>query len=132
MKFTTDSKQLIITLEGWEILWGLKHKLVIPKSAITSVSWQAEYKHTGSLFRVVGTSAPRVLYAGYFRANGVRAYLYMKKPKGMSWTADGVVTAPNILAITTKNYKYSLALLTCIPEDGQRLADWAAAQLEIS
>ena len=127
MKFTTTSKELTITFEGWEILWGLKRKLVVPKANITSISWQAEYKHTGSLFRVVGTSAPRVLYAGYFRANGVREYLYMKQPKGMSWTADGVVTAPDIVAIATKNYKYSLVLLTCSAEDGQRLADWASS-----
>jgi hypothetical protein len=126
MKFTTDSNQLTITLEGWEILWGLKRRLVIPKSAIASVSWRAEYKHTGSLFRVVGTGAPLLLYAGYFRANGQRAYLYMKKPKGMSWTSYGEVTAPNIVAITTKDYKYPLVLLTASPEDGQRLADWAA------
>ena len=125
MKFTTDDQNLTITLEGWEVLWGLRRKLVIPASSILSLSWKREFMHTGSLFRVVGTGAPRVLYAGYFRANGARAYLYMKRPKGMSWTANGTVTAPNILAITTKDYRFPLVLVTSSPEDGQRLADWA-------
>lgn len=125
MKFTTSPTDLTITLEGWEQLWGLKKHLVIPKTAIVSLDYQADYTFRGSLFRVVGTSMPWVLYAGYFRANGRRAYLYMKKPRGLSWTADGTITAPDVLEIKTTGYKYPLVLLSCSPEQGRLLADWA-------
>jgi hypothetical protein len=125
MKFITDDRQLTIILEGWEVLWGLRRRLVIPKTAIATVSWQAGYTHRGSMFRVLGTGFPGVLYAGYFRANGHRAYLYVKKPRGMSWTADGIITAPNILEIKTNGFKYPLVLLSCSPEQGSLLADWA-------
>jgi hypothetical protein len=125
MKFITDDQQLTIILEGWEVLWGFRRKLIVPKTAIASLSWQADYKFTGSLFRVGGTGFPGVLYAGYFRANGQRAYLYMKKPRGMSWTAYGTITAPNILEIKTQGFKYPLVLLSCSPEQGSLLTDWA-------
>ena len=124
MKFITDDQQLVVLFEGWEVLWGLKRKLTVPKAAITSLSWQSDYKFTGKLLRVVGTGAPWLLYAGYFRANGKRAYLYMQKPRGMSWTVDGVVSAPDMLEIRTANYKYPLVLLSTDRLTGKRLADW--------
>ncbi|MEO6513748.1 MAG: hypothetical protein ABIR37_03600 [Candidatus Saccharimonadales bacterium] len=124
MKFVADQDMLTITLEGWEVLLGLKRKLIIPRASITNLTWQPEFVHRGSLFRVVGSGLPGILYAGYFRANGKRAYLYAKKPRGMSWTADGMVTVPDALVITTENYYYPLIVVSSTPEIGERLTDW--------
>jgi hypothetical protein len=124
MKFQADQDSLTITLEGWEVVWGLKRKLVIPRAAITNLTWQAEFVQRGSLFRVAGTSLPGVLFAGYFRANGKRAYLYVRQPRGMSWTADGLVTIPAALVITTENYRYSLVIASSTQEIGERLVSW--------
>jgi hypothetical protein len=124
MKFVADQDQLIITFEGWEVVLGLKRKLIIPKSSITSLTWQAAFVHRGSLFRVAGSGLPGVLYAGYYRANGKRAYLFARKPRGLSWTADGIVTAPDALVITTEQYYYPLVVVSSTPEIGRRLTDW--------
>jgi hypothetical protein len=124
MKFNASDEALTITFEGWEVLLGLKRKLIIPKAAITNLTWQPEFVHRGSLFRVVGSGFPAILYAGYFRANGKRAYLYARKPRGMSWTANGIVTIPNTLVITTENYYYPLVIVSSTPEIGERLTRW--------
>jgi hypothetical protein len=124
MKFNTDADSLTITLEGWEVLLGLKRKLIIPRASITNLTWQPEFVHRGSLFRVAGSGLPGVLYAGYFHANGKRAYLYARKPRGMSWTADGIVTVPDVLVITAENYYYPLVVVSSTPEIGERLAGW--------
>ena len=124
MKFLAEQDSLTIRFEGWEMFFGLKRQLVIPRAAITNLSWQPEFVHRGSLFRVVGTGLPGVLYAGYYRANSERAYLYAKHPRGMSWTADGMVTMPDALVITTEKYRYQLVVVTCTPEIGERLTSW--------
>jgi hypothetical protein len=124
MKFNATDEALTITFEGWEVLLGLKRKLIIPKASITNLTWQPEFVHRGSLFRVAGSGLPGVLYAGYFRANGERAYLYARNPRGMSWTADGMVTVPNALVISTENYYYPLVVVTSTPEIGERLVSW--------
>jgi hypothetical protein len=124
MKFLAEDDNLTITLEGWEVLLGLKRKLIIPKTNIMNLTWQPKFVHRGSLFRVVGTGFPGVLYAGRFHANGQRAYLYMKKPRGMSWTADGLVEAPNMLVIAIEDFRYPLVLISSTPEVGDRLTSW--------
>lgn len=124
MKFVAEQNSLTITLEGWEVVLGLKRKLIIPRASITSLTWQQEFVHRGSLFRVFGSGFPGVLYAGYFRANGKRAYLYVRRPRGMSWVADGIVTMPKSLVITTENYYYPLTVITSSPEIGTRLEEW--------
>lgn len=126
MKFVAEQDTLTILFEGWEILFGLKRSLTIPRSSIINLSWHPEFVHRGSLFRVVGTGLPGVLYAGYYRANGVRAYLYAKYPRGLSWTADGIVTIPNALVITTQQYRYPLVMVTSNPKIGSELRDWFA------
>ena len=124
MKFLAEQDALIITLEGWELLWGLKRKLIIPRSAIRSLSWQPDYVHHGYLFRLAGTELPGVLYAGYFKANGKRAYLYVHRPRGISWTAEGTVSMPSALVITTEQYFYPLVVVNCNQEIAERLEDW--------
>lgn len=124
MKILAEQDNLTIQLEGWETLFGLKRKLVLPRALITNVTWHPDFVHRGSLFRVAGTGLPGVLYAGYYRVNGQRAYLYAKYPRGLSWTADGIVTMPNALVITTKDFRYPLIVVTSSPEIGERLTSW--------
>ena len=124
MKFLAENETLTITLEGWEIVNGLKRKIVINRGQIADLTWQTEFRFVGSLFRVGGVGLPRVLYAGHFRANGNRAFLYLRQPKGMSWTPHGIITAPNVLAITTVNHRYSLILLNCDEQTGKGIANW--------
>ncbi len=124
MRFIAESDSLTIILEGWEAIAGLKRRLIVPRSKIVNLTWQPEFVHRGSLFRVAGTGFPGVLYAGYYRANRSRAYLYLKRPRGLSWTADGIVTAASVLVISTDDYHFPLIALSCQPEIGAQLEAW--------
>lgn len=124
MKFIAEADALTIKLEGWEVILGLRRKIVIPRASIASLTWQPDFKFMGSLFRVGGTSLPNALYAGYFRGNGQRYYLYMHKPHGMSWTASGVITAPNVLDIITADFWITRLLLTCNQTVADGLSTW--------
>lgn len=124
MNFITEDDQLTIQLTGWEKLWGLRRKIILKRRSIAALSWQPHFVFRGSMFRVGGTGLPNVLYAGYFHGNGQRYFLYVHKPRGMSWTADGVITAPNILDITTVDYKLKRLLLTCDETQANALITW--------
>jgi hypothetical protein len=124
MHFIANEDSLVVKLQGWEVLLGLRRKIIIPRSSIISLTWQPEFRFQGSMFRVGGTGLPTVLYAGHFRGNGQRYYLYMHQPRGMSWTADGVITAPHILDIQTVDFRIARLLLTCNKETADKLIGW--------
>jgi hypothetical protein len=123
MKFFADDNQLIVTLEGAEVFFGLKRQLIIPRSSIVNLEWQPALNFTERIWRVAGAGIPGVLYAGHFRGNGQRYYLYLRRPRGISW-AGNPIEAENVLVITTQHYPYAQILLTCEPDIGASLLNW--------
>jgi hypothetical protein len=123
MKFLAEADALIITLEGFEVFFGVKRRLVIPRSAITELHWQPDLVFTQRIWRVLGAGIPGVLYAGHFRGGGERYYLYLREPRGISW-AGVPVEARNVLVITTQDYPFKQILLTCEPDIGASLMNW--------
>lgn len=124
MKFVAEDDKLMILLHGWEVFASLKRKIVVPRSCIRSLDWQPEFVHRGSLIRLVGLGLPGALYAGRYIGNGLRYFIYMQKPRGISWVSTGQVSAPNILDIETIDFRYKRLLLSCSPEIGPQLVQW--------
>lgn len=125
MKFLAEDDTVTITFEGWEIIWCLRRKLVIPRAAITSLTWTPEFMYTGErFFRLGGTGAPGLLYAGNFRSSSGWYFLFVRRPKGRNWLTGGGFRAPEILDITTQDYKYERLMLSCQPDIGASLMNW--------
>jgi hypothetical protein len=131
MKFLAEDDQLVITLEGWEAIWSLRRRLVIPKSAIQAIQWTPQLSYPGRLWRIGGTGLPGVLYAGNWRGNGMWHFLYLARPHGWGWSPSGTITAENVLTITTRDFAYQQILLTCEPAIGQQLVRWGSTSIPI-
>ena len=125
MKILANSKQLIVQLEGLEKFWGFRKSLIIPREKITSIKWYDRYENLKGIWRVCGTGAPGLLFAGYFRANGKWIYMYLKKPHGFfnAW-------AESILEIESKDFKYGKVLLTYSNIQSLRLEEWQKGSLD--
>lgn len=125
MRFVAEDDALIIKLQGAEVLWGLRRKIVIPRDKITSLAWTPQFSYEGErFFRLGGTGAPGLLYAGNFRSAEGWYFLYVQKPKGPNWLTGGTFTAPDILDIGTQDFKYKRIMLSCRPDIGASLINW--------
>jgi hypothetical protein len=123
MKFIAEDSELIIILEGWEIVFGLKRKISIPRDCITSLEWQEDYTFDTHIWRAGGAGIPGVLYAGHFFGGGHRYFLYLLNPRGWNW-AKSVIITQNTLVITTQDFAYKQLLLTCKADIGAELINW--------
>ncbi|MEO6761218.1 MAG: hypothetical protein ABI220_02460 [Candidatus Saccharimonadales bacterium] len=127
MKFIAENNQLTIKLEGIEVFWGLRRKIVIPRRKIASLAWTPQFSYTGkSIWRFGGTGAPRLLYAGNFRSGGDWYFLYISRPKGS--TSSGQLAAENILDINATDFRYRRILLSCQPDIAASLMNWWTLQ----
>lgn len=124
MKFMADDDRLTITMEGWEVVWCLRRKLVIPRAKMTSLEWLPQFTNTrGPLFRV-GTGLPGVIYAGSFRGKEGWNFLHLRQVNGWPLFNGGRITAPNVLEIATTDYPYVRILVTCRADIGASLVNW--------
>jgi hypothetical protein len=124
MKFTGEQTQLVITLQGAEMLWALKRKLVLPRKDIVDLVWTSEFRTSDLLLRIGGSNVPRLLLAGNFRDTTSREtlFLYLRRPQG--YTLARTIYDMNVLAITMRNYTYGEVLVSCDPETGASLMNW--------
>lgn len=124
MKFLADDDKLTITLGGWEMVWALRRKLVIPRASIVSLEWKPQFvNERGRLFRV-GTGLPGVLYAGSFKGSEGWNFLLLRQANGWPLFNGGRITAPNVLEIGTTDYPYVRILVTCREDIGISLVNW--------
>jgi len=124
MKFVADDDTLTIRLEGMEMLWGLKRKLVLPRSKIVDLLWEPEFNYGDLLLRIGGTGAPRLLYAGHFRDTDTKEtlFLFLKRPKGLPFTRT--ISDANVLVVTMRDYPYAKVMVSCQPDIGASLMNW--------
>ncbi len=123
MKFLAEGDTLTITLEGMEVFWALKRRLSISRSQIIDLNWAAQYVLPRRMLRIAGTDIPSVLWAGRFMGGGVRSFLYVRRPIGVTWGRNPQPMS-NVLALQLRDHRYSWVILTCQPEIGSRLVDW--------
>ncbi|HWB39087.1 MAG TPA: hypothetical protein VG604_02480 [Candidatus Saccharimonadales bacterium] len=123
MKFLAEDDQLTVTLEGVEVFFALKRKLVIKRSDIVDLQWQPKFKLDRRLWRIGGADIPRAVWAGRFIGGGKRYFLYIRGPKGLTWSPTPQ-DLQNILVITIQNSFYHEILLTCAPDIAASLLNW--------
>lgn len=124
MKFIAEKNALNIKLEGLEMLWGLKRKLVLPRENIVDLTWAPEFNYRDLMVRLGGTGAPRLLYAGHFRDidTNETLFLYLRRPKGIPELRS--VSDANVLAVTMHSFPYAKVFVTCPPDIGASLMNW--------
>lgn len=123
MKTTTTRTSLIITFEGWEKVWALRNQIILPKGEIAGIVWHEQFDDGHYLWRIGGTGAPGMLYAGYFRQNGKTIFLYVQHPTGLF-----TLKAQNVLEITTDGGRFSRLLLTLDKASADDIRKWWRAK----
>ena len=122
MKLQLSEDALTITLEGWERLWALRRRLIIPRAKIVHAEWHGEPFEIHAGLRLAGTGLPGVLAAGTFYGQGMKQFLYLRRPKG--WRR---ATAANVLVLDLHDMFYHRVLVSCAQADATRIGAWAKA-----
>lgn len=124
MKFIAEDDALTIKLEGTEMLWGLKRKLVLPRAKMVDLKWTPEFDYGDLLLRIGGTEAPRLLYAGHFRDIDTKEtlFLYLRRPKG--WPVIRQMSGTEVLSVTMRDFPYAKIFVSCRPDIGASLMNW--------
>jgi hypothetical protein len=123
MQFLAEDDKLTITLEGMEVFWALKRRLVMPRSQIADLNWQARLQLPQRMLRLAGTDLPGILWAGRFIGEGNRYFLYVQRPTGVTWSRNPQPMR-NVLVISLRAARYAQIMVTCQPEIGAQLQMW--------
>lgn len=126
MKFHLEDDTLTIALDGWEQVWALKRKIVVPLVCMTAVEWHSEgvYQADGRVIRAGGSSWPGALYAGHFYEPRAKRwhFMYVKRPQGWLW--NGSFTAQDLLVIHTRDFSLNSIALTVQEDIGEQIVDY--------
>jgi hypothetical protein len=116
VKLDLNADALTVTLEGWERVWALRRQLVIPRGKIVHAQWHAEPFEIHASLRLAGTSLPGALAAGTFFGQGMKQFLYIRRPQG--WRRS---SASNVLVLDLHGMFYGRAVLSCAEKDAARV-----------
>lgn len=120
MKLITTPQHLIVDLEGAEVLWGMKSKVIVLKNSISDLEWCPEFSDWRKYeFRMPGTYVPGAIIAGSFWTNAGWDFIYVRQPHGM-WRPR----LPDVLVIETKNERYKRIIVNCSSKEAERLRAW--------
>lgn len=124
MKFIAEDDALTIKLQGMEMFFGLKRKLILPRAKIVDLNWTPEYNFNDLMLRVGGTGAPRIMYAGHFRDVDTKEniFLYLRLPKGLP--INRTMSDANVLVVTMRDFSYGKIFVSCRPDIGASLMNW--------
>jgi hypothetical protein len=120
MKLELSGDTLTIALEGWERVWALRRQVIIPRAKIVHAEWHGEPFEIRAGLRLAGTAFPGVLAAGTFFGQGMKHFLYVRRPQG--WRR---ATAANVLVLDLHDMFYGRVLLSCRESDAARVVAWA-------
>lgn len=129
MKFIAENDRLTIKLQGVEMVWGLRRKIVMPTNQIVDLSWYGEYLYDGSLLRIIGAGLPGWLYSGNFKDinTGQWIYLSLEGRQGLALRRGGA-GGQNVLVVTLQNNRYAKVIVNCRPDIGGELMKWWRAR----
>ncbi|MEV4128786.1 hypothetical protein [Nocardia sp. NPDC049707] len=71
---------LVIQLEGWDKLWALKSRLVIPLTNVRGATADPGITKERKGIRTAGTYMPGVITAGTFHVDGERVFWDIRDP----------------------------------------------------
>jgi hypothetical protein len=120
MRFITHNGELTIRLEGFDQLWALKRRILVPRQAISEVDFIPEQplmKDYWGYWRL-GTAMPWVFLAGTYWRKGEKEFWFMR------------LRQPGLLVITFKEgaTEYAKIRVSCSAEIAQDIADWWQAR----
>jgi hypothetical protein len=120
MKLDLSADELTVTLEGWERMWALRRRLIIPRGKIVHAEWHGEPFKLQASLRLAGTGLPGVLAAGTFHGQGMKQFFYLRRPQG--WRG---LTVGNVLVLDLHDMFYHRVILSCAEADARRVIAWA-------
>lgn len=114
MKLSANTDQLTIKFQGFEIIWGVKSKLILERSEVTNVEWRPGKLDPESYkgWRCPGTSIPGVFLAGSFAHNG----------RWQFWCV--YLNRPGEIVITTNKKRYRKIRISANEAMAQFALDW--------
>jgi hypothetical protein len=122
MKLALGEDTLTVVFEGWERLWAMRRRLIIPRAKIVHAEWHGERFEIHAGLRLAGTAVPGVLAAGAFFGQAMKQFLYLRRPQG--WRR---ATAANVLVFDLDGMFYHRVLLSCCEEEAARVVARAKA-----
>jgi hypothetical protein len=122
MKLDLGADALTVTLEGWERVWALRRRLIIPRGKIVHAEWHGEPFELRTTLRLAGTGVPGAIAAGTFYGHGMKQFFYLRRPQG--WWG---LTVANVLVLDLRDMFYHRVVLSCAEEDAARVVAWARA-----
>ena len=120
MKLELSDEALTIALEGWERLWAMRRRLISPRGQIGHAEWHGEPFESHAGLRLAGSAWPGVLAAGTFYGQGMKQFLYLRRPQG--WRR---ATAANVLVLDLHDMFYHRVLHSGAHADAARVVAWA-------
>jgi hypothetical protein len=120
MKLELNGNELTVALEGWERMWALRRQLIIPRGNIVHAEWHGEPFAPRTSLRLAGTAVPGVLVAGTFYGQGMKQFLYLRRPQG--WLR---ATVANVLVLDLHDMFYQRVVLSCAEADARHVIAWA-------
>jgi hypothetical protein len=122
MKLELGEDTLTVVFEGWERLLAMRRRLIIPRAKVVHAEWHGEPFEIHAGLRLAGTAVPGVPAAGTFFGQGMKQFLYLRRPQG--WRR---ATAANVLVFDLDDMFYRRVLLSCSEEEAARVVAWAKA-----
>jgi len=117
MRFITDANTFTVVLDGWEKVWALKSRVVVPRAAISDLAYvpaRPVLQDFRGYFRVPGTAIPWRFLAGTFWRKGDREFWYMRMRH------EGVLT----VELKAGQLSYKRLRVSCDPAEAQSVLDW--------
>jgi hypothetical protein len=122
MKLETSEDTLTVALEGWERVWALRRRVIIPRAKIVHAEWHPEPFEIHASLRLAGTGLPGVIAAGTFYGQGMKQFLYLRGPQG--WARK---TIENVLVLDLHDMFYHRVVLSCPQAEAARVIAWVKA-----
>ena len=120
MKLELSADALTVTLRGWERVWALRRRLIIPRGKIVQAEWHSAPFEIRAWLRLAGTALPGVLAAGTFYGQGMKQFLYVRRQRGSRHA-----TVANVLVLDLRDLFYRRVVLSCVEADAARVVAWA-------
>jgi hypothetical protein len=117
MKITAHPDGLVIEMQGIEVLWTLRKRLVIPRNVISSIEYidqKPPQNFALPFIKFPGTVWPRILMAGTFIKRGEKDFWYLR------------VRHDGMISIMTKpgRFNYNRVLLSCDDQTANDIGRW--------
>jgi hypothetical protein len=122
MKLETSEDTLTIALEGWERVWALRRRVIVPRARIVHAEWHSEPFQIHASLRLAGTGFPGVIAAGTFYGQGMKQFLYLRRPQ--VWARK---TIENVLVLDLHDMFYHRIVLSCPQAEAARVIAWVKA-----